>query len=318
MKKSLLFAPVIWIAATSLWAQPMDAVKYFEFLNNEHVAIVSKSLEYVQYSVHSKEAAEVETKRLALIMQISQSLEKVKKQEADKSQAHLREEMLSVLTSYLESFNVEFKVLTSLRLESENSFEAMDQYLTAQDAAEKKLSAAADRFLNAQRDFAKKNNILLVESDRNSEINQINRLNNYHRAVFLRYFKISKRNAAFLDAMGKQDGKEMSKILPVLQEECKQEWKKLQAMPDFNGDTGFRDANVKIVEFIKGLAEGGYAKVTAAFQKKGLSQEDVGTFNEVVETFNSQFSKLIDDYNQASDRLFKNNVPKPALQTKQI
>lgn len=316
--KRVLTIVLCLITGVNINAQTVDPVKYFEFLNNEHVAIVSKSLEYVQHSVHSDDVAGVERKRIELINQIGVATTNVNNQPTDKATAGLKADMLSVLNAYKEAFRNEFSTLLQLKVESDNSYEAMQKYLDAQDAVEKKLAQAADRFLLAQKEFAKKNNILLVESDRNSEINQINRLNNYHRAVFLRYFRLSKRNAAVLDAMGKQDAKLMEKERLLLLEESKQELKMLGLMPAFNGDTDFRDATSRIAAFHKDMAENDFAKVVAALRKKEMTQEDVDAYNKAVDRYNSESGPLIDGYNQASEKLFKKNVPKPGIETKQI
>lgn len=318
MKNVILSLAFILSTGAVATAQSVDPVKYFEFLNNEHVAIVSKSLEYVQYSVHSDDLAEVERKRVELISQIGIATVNVNNQPADKTTAPLKADMLNVLNAYKEAFRNEFTTLLQLKMESDNSYEAMQKYLDAQDTVEKKLTQAADKFLQAQKEFAKKNNILLVESDRNSEVHQINRLNNYHRAVFLRYFRLSKRNAAVLDAMSKQDAKLMEKERLLLLEESKQELKMLELMPAYNGDTEFRDAVAKIAAFHKDMAENDFARVAAALRKKEMTQEDVDAYNKAVDRFNNEAGPLLDNYNQASDKLFKKNVPKPAIETKQI
>ncbi len=318
MKNVILSLAFILSTGAVATAQSVDPVKYFEFLNNEHVAIVSKSLEYVQYSVHSDDLAEVERKRVELISQIGIATVNVNNQPADKTTAPLKADMLNVLNAYKEAFRNEFTTLLQLKMESDNSYEAMQKYLDAQDTVEKKLAQAADKFLQAQKEFAKKNNILLVESDRNSEVHQINRLNNYHRAVFLRYFRLSKRNAAVLDAMSKQDAKLMEKERLLLLEESKQELKMLELMPAYNGDTEFRDAVAKIAAFHKDMAENDFARVAAALRKKEMTQEDVDAYNKAVDRFNNEAGPLLDNYNQASDKLFKKNVPKPAIETKQI
>lgn len=295
-----------------------EAFKHFEFLNNIHHNIVNSSLEYVQLSVHSNDQAAIDKKRLDHILLIVKSKTEVEKSTGYKGQSNLRDEMLSVLDNYRESFEVEFKALIALKLSSESSYEAMQKYMDAQTAAEKKLGAAADRFLVAQREFAKKNDILLVESERNSEIEQINRLSHYHRAIFLRYFKVYKHNDAFMDALSKKDAKLMEKVRLTLIQEATEEIKKLQQMPDFNGDKAYKESTIQLVSFLKSMAEDGYAKLVAVLRKKEMTQEDVDVYNGVINTYNEEYNKLIDAYSEAGNRLLKNNVPKPAVQTKQI
>ena len=122
-----------------------------------------------------------------------------------------------------------------------------------------------------------------------------------------------------MDALNNQDAKQMEKIRLTLIQEAGEELKKLQQMPDFNGDKGYKDATIELVGFLKSLAEDGYAKLVNILRKKDtMTQEDVDTYNSVINMYNEQYNKYVDAYNQAANRLFKNNVPKPAVQTKQI
>ena len=295
-----------------------DPVKYFDYLNNEHAAIVNKNLEYVQYSVHSEDYAEVEQKRLDLIKQLAQAVIKVATLPPYEGDASMRDEMTEVLKLYLESYEIEFSEINDLKRESKESFEAMERYLAAQDAAEKKIAEAAERFQEAQRVFAKKESITLLEGEKNSEIEQINQVNAYYRVIFLKYFKVSKQHSELSDAMQAKDIDRMEKARIKLVQDAQSELKILKLMPDFNGDTGYRDGAVAILEFYRELGVDGYKKVVDILRKDQLTQEDIDTYNGVIEYYNGNVSRLINEYNQALDQLLKKNVPKPSIRTKRI
>ncbi len=295
-----------------------DPVQYFDYLNNEHAGIVNKNLEYVQYSVHSDDYNEVEQKRLDLIKQLAQAIIKVATLPAYEGDSGMRDEMQEVLKLYLESYEIEFSEINTLKRESKDSFEAMERYLEAQDAAEKKIADAAERFQDAQRAFAKSHNITLLEGAKNTEIEQINHVNAYYRAVFLKYFRVSKQHSEVSEAMQAKEAEQMDKARLKLQQIAQSELKILKLMPDFNGNTAYRDGAVAILEFYLGLAQDGYKKVVNILKKEQLTQEDVDVYNQVIEHYNINATRLINEYNQALDQLLKNNVPKPSIQTKRI
>ncbi|GJM36271.1 MAG: hypothetical protein DHS20C18_52720 [Saprospiraceae bacterium] len=312
----LLLFSIGWQTTTA--QEFTDPVKYFDYLNNEHAAIVSKNLEYVQYSVHSDDYAEVEGKRIDLIKQLAQAIVKVAALPSFEEDGNMRNEMSEVLKLYLESYEIEFSEINDLKRESKESFETMERYLAAQDAAEKKIADAAERFQEAQRVFAKKHHITLLEGEKNSEIEQINQVNAYYRAIFLKYFKVSKQHSELSDAMQAKEIDRMEKARIKLIQDAQAELKILKLMPDFNGDSGYRVGAIAILDFYKGLAEDGYKKVVEILRKEQLTQEDVDTYNGVIEHYNESVTRLINEYNQALDQLLKNNVPKPSIRTKRI
>lgn len=295
-----------------------DPVQYFDFLNHQHNQLASKNLEYVQYSVHSDDVQEVEAKRVEVINELGKAILKVGTLPPYEKDDGMRAELLTVLKVYLESFEIEFTEINMLKSKSSDSFESMQEYLNAQDAAEKNLARAADQYQKSQREFAERHNIKLLEAEENSEINQINKVNAYYRVIFMKYFRISKLNAAFTDAMNEKDSENMEKSRLKLLQASREELKKLQLFPDFNGDTQFRDAGIALVTFYKDLAEAEYKKMVNIMGKAELTQADVDTYNSVINLINSQTGTLTNTYNNALNTLLRNNVPKPAIATQRI
>ena len=305
--------------AYSVFAQDFTSpVRYFEYLNNQHSVIVNKNMEYIQYAVHSDDWTTVEQKRVDLITQIKSTKESLKAFPAYKEDSAMRDELGAVLEKYQESFEIEFNAVNLLKRDSKESYEAMEKYLDAQDAAEKKIAEAADRFRAAQETFAKGNNILLVENEQNGEIDQLNALNAYQRAVFLKYFKVSKTNANFNDAMDKRLVDSMEMHRKILLEDSQHSLKILQLMPDFKGDVEYRDAAVQIVQFYTDLAENGYATMVDVLNKDRLTQEDVDAYNAVIGLYNNKIPELIGNFNKATENLLRKNIPKPAVSVKRI
>lgn len=303
----------------NLFSQEFDGpVQYFDYLNQQHGQLIMKNLDYVQHSVHSEDLQEIETKRIDVINQLGEAILKVGTIPTYKTDTNMKQELLAVLKVYLESFEMEYSELNLLKSKSSESYEAMEEYLNAQDAAEKKLAAAADRYQKAQKEFAKNNNIRLLEAEENSEINQINQVNAYYRVVFMKYFRVSKLNASFTDAMNEKDTQNMEKIRVQLLNASKEELKKLQLFPDFKGNTSFREAGKDILIFYRDLAETRYKKMVNILKKNDLNQADVDAYNETINHINNNTGQLINKYNETLNELLRSNVPKPAIATKRI
>ena len=304
------------ITSLSLYAQSDDApVKYLDALNNEHGQIINKNMEYIQHAVHNDNWEAVEEKRQEVIAQIEASQKKIGALPPYEEDAKMRDEMLEVLKMYHNSFKIEFNEVNLLKRDSKESYEAMEKYFEAQDAGEKKLAEAAKRFEAAMGAFAKNHNIRLLSNQENSEIDQLNRLNAYHRKVFLKTFRISKTNNAFMEAMNNKEKEEMRKLRTTLIQDAEADLKILKAMPDFNGDIDFRNAAIEMVEFYRDLATNGYKVLVEVNSKEQseLTQKDVDSFNKVISTYNAQIPNIQARYNQAASLLMRKNVPKPRV-----
>ena len=292
---------------------------YGDALFNEHAAVANRNMEYLQYSVHSDDYALVEKKRMALIQQIQESLQNVKAIPPYEEDSKLRDEIAAVFQAYLESFRVEFSQVNTLKQTSKESYEAMEQYLKATAEAEKKLDAAGDRAIAAQAAFARKYKIQLLEDEEKAAGSKmLSRLNNYYRAIFLRVFRISKKDAEFSDALDEKHAGKMERYRKELEVVCDDVIFFLQKMEDFNGDTGYRDAAMELAQQYKELALNGYKNMVAVVRKGDkYTNEDAEAFNRVIEQINTQIPPLHDAVNETSNELFRKNVPKP-IETKRI
>ena len=268
-------------------------------------------MEYVQHAVHSEDLVTIETKRLELIELIGVTMARVEKVPPFGKDSKMKDEMLEVLQMYKNSFEIEFNDALTLKKDSKESYEAMEKYIDAMDDAEKKLDKASERFVKASEEFAEKNEIQLLKNEGNEVVKDLNKLNNYHRNLFLKYFKVSKKNSEFMDALEKQQAGLMEKKRKELIEDCNSTLKVLSIMPDFKGDTEYLDATKEIVSFYKELGEGGYAKMVEIVRKNDFTKEDADTYNGVIDTYNTKIPELNAKFNMAGNNLLRKHIPKP-------
>lgn len=313
---------LLLVLALPLGAQSFESpMQYFNFFNQAHSAIVSKNMEYIQHAVHSDDIMAIAQKRIALINSIDQTIKNVSALPPYPQDAGIRQEMMAVLTAYKEVFKVDFEQVESLKQQSKASYQAMERYLNAQDMAEKRMADTGERFLNAQRQFAKTNNIQLLEGSPDPEMEQLQKLNNYQRIIFLSGFKLGKTDAEFMDALQGADKEAPGRLRLQLEREAKAELARLRALPAFNGNTAYRDATIRQIEFQLDMALNYYPAMIRINTKaqSEITQEDVDAYNAAVEKVNNEFNPLVAKTNEALLELMRQNVPKPSIRdTKQI
>lgn len=309
--------------STTLQAQEsiQNSIAYFDFFNQEHNALAQKNMEYLQYAVHSEDLNVIAEKRLALLQQVQSTQEKVAQVPDFDNDAGLKSTMIEVLSTYAELFEIGFQEVETLKIESQESFQQMERYLAAQTASEQRMAEASSRLLAAQRRFAEANHITLMEDGgAKTEAEQLNALNEYQRDIFLRSFRIGKLNANFLVAMEKGDAANLESIRQALVQAANEELPILKAKKDFNGNTDYRDAIVRQMEAIRGLAADDYPAIVKAISKGDqLTQADVEGYNSAIGKVNQLLNPAAEQVNTALQKLLRSNVPKPALRgVKQI
>lgn len=319
MTKPLLTLLLFLCCSAAVWAQGYSSpVAYGTALFNEHALVSNKNMDYLQYSVHSDDYSLIEQKRMALIQQIQQSLINVRTMPAYEGDSKLRDEIAAVFEAYLASFKVEFQQVNLLRRTSTESYIAMENYFKANAEAEKKIDAASKRASAAQVAFARKYKIQIEEGEEDAGGSTLSQLNDYYRAVFLRVFKLSKKDAEFSDALKEQNAGKMDRYRKELDVICDDHLYFFSKLPDFNGDAAYRDAALALTKFYKDLAVNGYKTMTDVIRKGDKrTNEDVEAYNAVIIKLNEELAPLHNAVNESGDQLYKKNVPKP-IETRRI
>ncbi|HMN90737.1 MAG TPA: hypothetical protein PKD70_13785 [Saprospiraceae bacterium] len=318
MKKYMpLLIGLLVLIASSAWSQS-SAVEYFQAIKTISDAVVTKNVELLQYAVHKDNPMEIETKRLEVFQAIVKGQQEAKSMKVLPTDPGLLRELNMIMDLYIESIQRDFTQLLELKLESDNSYEAMQRYLDSQSALEKKMQEANERFEKAQEAFAKAHQITLLENAQNKEIETLNRMQRYQRVVFLKFFKVSKLNADFLNLLDANDPAALEKARRELLGVGQSELKSLRAMPDFNGYGGYRDAAVQFVDFFREMAEKEYANMTDIVRRGAQTQQDVDNYNNGIQKYNETASRLHNELNNALQELRQRNVSRPDDMIKKI
>lgn len=286
-----------------------NAQEYNNFIILQQAKITQKSMEYISTSVHSEDVFKIEKKRDDVIKQIDMSLANVKKMPDFNGDKRFRDEAIDVLTLSRNTYNVDFKDANSLLAKRNDSYENLQKYYQAQDKAEKKVSDAMDDMKKAQTRFAERNKMQIMTSEKkNSPFDVIGRINTYTRQIELAIFKSKKNNDIFMKAVGEKKATEIQRKNIITEAEIA--LSTLKTLPAFNEDASYRDKAVEMVTFHKDFATKEGATILEVSGKKEINKYDVDSFNAAIKLYNEKSNKIINEYNAASAKIARDNIPK--------
>jgi len=252
---------------------------------------------------------------LRLIGMIENALKTVNTMPAFEDNSVFRDEAAGVFSIYLDAFNIEFKEANLLKEQRQESYEAMENFYEAQDKAERKLEIASDKLMTAQQQFATDHNMEIMMGKGNSStqnmIKIINKVNGYTRVIFLAYFKVSKDDAAVMNALDEKNPGKMEAFRKKMLISIDEGLIKLNALGAFEDDDEFLQSAIALLEFHKKMGQDAYPELIKFINKKeeDLSQEDVNIYNGVIEILNSQPPLLLTKFNQLNMDFYKKHIP---------
>lgn len=322
MKRAILITCLSLSLSASFGQTFNNALDYLNYFNGVHMLINNYNMDYLQHAVHSEDFNLIETKRQNLIEQINAALEKTQSLTPYNGEETMKNGLIEILEDYKLLFEVNFKEVNVLKYNSKESYEAMEAYFDAIEAAENKTQEAASNFRSIQEAYAKANNIQLIDTGADNQIIELNDLNNYYRSIFKQFFRLNKLNTTFVEAMNGQNIEGLKAILEQLKMAVKEVNEALEPVEPFKGeDATYCDKAKAYTKLTDQLTKDYYPALINALQKQingaVLSADEVEAYNTTIEKINTELLQLTNEVPQAGNELLKKYVPKP-VQTKKI
>lgn len=317
--KSLFFLLFLSVFSFSAMAQKYaDAGAYLSAITKEYNNISKANWSYISAVAHGKSAKKVVNKRKELIETTKKALHNVKMMPAFEGNKELRDSTVSYLTLSLAVVTEDYEKIMDMEEIAEQSFDAMEAYLTAQNKASEKVDEAG-KMMDAQvRKFANEHKINLVEDKSNLSKNmeKAGEVTHYYNQVFLIFFKSFKQEAYMLDALQKGDVNAVEQNKNALNKFAKEGQSAIEKLSPFNGDASIINACKEMLKFYISETESKIAVLTdflikkenfdkknAAFEAKKQNErtkEDVDQINAA----GKEFNEAVNSYNKVNNELF--------------
>lgn len=321
---------------------PTTAVEYMEYLSSRSSNLAEKYMSYMAAVAHSRRAKKMEKRRAELIAEIRKNLGEATRLKPFNGDATLRDAYKKYWDLELKVFNEDYHKIVDMEEIAEQSYDAMEAYMTAQQQAAKVLQSAHGEVRIVFADFAQRNKIKLVDNDSKmgSKLDKTGGVTSYFNIIYLIYFKSYKQESYLLEAINKNDinGAEQNRQTLI---KCATEGlSKLDTLKPYERDASLVASLRRILNFHKKEAEQGMVKQIDFMMKRAefdklqkamestpankRTQADVDTYNSAVNKFNvlvktsneslytdnTTRKKLLEEHQEAEKKFLDTHIPK--------
>lgn len=335
--KSTMLA-ITMVFALSNFSISQSSVEHMNELSAAFSDLKNDTWKYLRTITKGKNARKSEKKRSKLLEEYKTQISVVKSIKPYEGDASLKDATLKYLNLSYTVIREDYDKIVDMEAVAEESYDAMEAYILANERANEKLTEASDELKEVEKGFAEKNNITLTEGEKDRKDQKIEKaanMLNYYNDVYLIFFKVHKQEAYVLAAQEVQDITAFEQNVNALAMESNEALKKLDTLRDYEGDKDLIAAAKKAIEFYKNEAENEFPKVSDFYikkdnfekaneimeskKKKDRTQDDVDKFNKAVneyneavnsfnetnETLNKERSKMLDDWSKSVERFYK-------------
>jgi len=317
-----------------------DAGQYISYISKLSEDLTVTYLSYTSAVAHNKSARKQEKRRQDVVNAIIDTRASVQGMPPWKGDRSFKDTTVSYLKILGNVFNEDYAKIVNMEEIAEQSYDAMEAYLLAQEKAEQKLEEARLNQYREMKKFAAKYNVNLIEGE--SEISQKSKiasgLNKYYNDVYLVFFKPYKQEMYLLDAVSKGNLIAIEQNLNSLGKFADDGAQKLNKMEGYNNDTSLIQACRQALVFYASESERAKAmsdfflkkekfdKLKKNFEAKRSSdrtQQDVDEYNNGITEINNavqQYNKLnvqlnnertdmLNNWNKKSRRFMDDYMP---------
>jgi hypothetical protein len=316
-----------------------NAGEYIGHIGKANEALTEKYLVYLSGMSHGKSARKVEKRRQEVLTAISDTRFDIMGMPPFKGDRTLRDTTVAYLKILNSVFNEDYGKIVNMEEIAEQSYDAMEAYMLAQQKANEKLQEASARQNTMQKQFASRYNIKLLENESATEAKMkvASGVMKHYNDVYLIFFKAYKQEAYLMDALNQKNVNSIEQNLNSLQNFSEQGLGKLTEIKGYSNDASLIIACRSMLNFYKDEAKKGsamtdyflkeenFAKMKKQFDARGSkrTQQDIDQYNKGINDMNAagnafnaankemnkQRSSNLDDWNNAVKKYMDTYMP---------
>lgn len=341
MKKIVLASCLL--SATLLMAQSQsDPGAYLDHFSESYQTIQKDMWDYTKSVSHGRSARKVDKRRGELIGTSDSALKHAEKADGFQGDNTYRD----VVVEYFRTINLvlkeDYAKLVDMEAVAEESYDAMEAYMTAKQLANDKQTDAFKLVSATEKEFAKNHNVTLIQGEQDKldkKMEIADAVYTHYNEVYLIFFKSYKQELYMNAAIGSGDLSSIEQNREALKATTEEGLGKLSGVELFEGDKAMITATRQLFKFYQKEAENTQAavdyylklenfnKIKTAFEakkEKNRTQQDVdeynnavnemndavNKYNEVNDANNKERSELIDNWNSTAEKFTNSHVPR--------
>lgn len=299
-----------------------NAGDYADYLIQRHNFVVERNFDFYTYSVHEQDLQKANQRRQEVIAEVESRAREVEAVPAWEGDESLRNSVSKVLGYHLSSLREEYVNIWELRMESNNSSEAMEKYFEALNKLETEAKQASGELDAVSKAFAEKNMLKVAEEEEETllsrRIEQVNRINQYYRGLFLKYFTATKAHEDIMPLVQQERWQEAQEKVAGFKQQVEGLKMEVEQAGDFDGDDSYREVISEALDFFSLMAQEKYPQIikVGLTPDTKLTQEDVNAYNAAIQFFNQNGATINQRINEVGNAFLKKHIPKPVEKTK--
>jgi len=318
------------------------ANEYLSFIGEENQKISKSSWNYTKSVAHSKSPRKIEGDRKRLLKSIERAMQKIKNATPFEGEDAYQKTVLDYMDLRMSILKNDYAKIVDMKEVAEQSYDFMEAYILAQKLADERMQEAQETYENAQKDYAARNNIRLIESetDLGRKMKISNEVFEHKNEVYLVFFKSNIQERFMLNALASNDISAIQQNANALQTFAEEGIQALDTITLYKDDTSVIKATKIALEFYLNETKNEIPKMLEFFllnekftaiknaidkkaqkdrTKKDIDQYNamanemnkaVVDFNKANEQLNKERTKIINQWNEASAKFLSRHIPK--------
>src|SRR5450631_994317 len=180
-----------------------NAGDYMTAMSNAQIEMDQKYMAYVSASAHSRRAKKVERLRTAALESINNAKYKTIDLPKFKGDNSLRQASIDYIQFCYRIFNEDYTKIVNMEEIAEQSVDQMQAFLLLEEKASEKLHEASENLAKAEKEFAAKYGVNLVDSknDLSDKMGTAGKLNSYTDKIYIIFFKCNWEDGQLFNAL---------------------------------------------------------------------------------------------------------------------
>jgi hypothetical protein len=305
-----------------------NAGDYMTAMSNAQVEMDQKYMAYLSAAAHSRREKKIERLRSQALESINNAKYKTIDLPKYKGDNSLRQASIDYIQFCYRIFNEDYSKIVNMEEIAEQSVDQMEAFLLLEEKASEKLHDAYDNLIKAEKDFAVKYSVNLVDTknDLSDKMGTAGKLNSYCDRIYILFFKCNWEDGQLFKALNSHhlNDAEQARNSVIAFAQQGLELLKTDSMRTFEGNpalaAGCREALLfyddmaknevpKLTDFY--LKQENFDKIKASLDAKGSAKtkDDVDQYNRAVKDINegvNNFNQLNQELNKSRQEVVQN------------